>query len=155
MLLGTKTFGESAIETLIPLNGNGAIRLTTARFLTPSGRAIQGKGLEPDLTVSPLKLEKMAQSDRRREADLRGALKNPDKNPDAAKNTATRSRRPQARPRPTPKAPDKDATTATPPKGDQPTVASEDIGTPSDEQLSEAMDVLRGLALVNGRTASR
>src|SRR5207253_1098391 len=78
VLLGTKTFGESAIETIIPLNGNGAIKLTTARFTTPSGRAIQGKGLEPDLTVSPLKLEKVAQADRRREADLRGALKNPD-----------------------------------------------------------------------------
>src|SRR5436190_6184937 len=78
VLLGTKTFGESAIETIIPLNGNGAIKLTTARFVTPSGRAIQGKGLEPDLTVSPLKLEKVAQADRRREADLRGALKNPD-----------------------------------------------------------------------------
>ena len=69
VLLGTKTFGESAIETLIPLNGNGAIRLTTARFETPSGRAIQGKGLDPDLVVSSLKLEKVAQGDRRREAD--------------------------------------------------------------------------------------
>jgi carboxyl-terminal processing protease len=155
VLLGTKTFGESAIETLIPLNGNGAIRLTTARYVTPSGRVIQGKGLEPDLTVSPLKLEKVAQSDRRREADLRGALKNPDarrcrcpKNADA--QPATPGSTPAA-----PKAPDKDAQTATPPKGTQPTVASEDIGTPSDEQLSEAIDVLRGLAFVNGRTASR
>src|SRR5229473_588094 len=78
VLLGTKSFGESAIETIIPLNGNGAIKLTTARFMTPSGRTIQGKGLEPDLDVSPLKLEKVAQADRRREADLRGALKNPD-----------------------------------------------------------------------------
>ena len=52
------------------------------------------------------------------------------------------------------KAPSKDATTATPPKGDQPTVASGDIGTTSDEQLSQAMDVLRGLAIVNGRSAS-
>ena len=94
VLLGTKTFGESAIETLIPLNGNGAIRLTTARFLTPSGRAIHGKGLEPDLTVSPLKLEKVAQADRRREADLRGALKNPD----AAKNPDRRSKNPGPRP---------------------------------------------------------
>src|SRR5438105_1069126 len=54
VLLGTKTFGESAIETIIPLNGNGAIKLTTARFTTPSGKTIQGKGLEPDLNVSPL-----------------------------------------------------------------------------------------------------
>ena len=61
ILVGTKTFGESAIETLIPLNGNGAIRLTTARFKTPGGHAIQGKGLEPDLNVVPVKLERLAQ----------------------------------------------------------------------------------------------
>jgi carboxyl-terminal processing protease len=141
VLLGTKTFGESAIETILPLNGNGAIKLTTARYLTPSGRTIQGKGLEPDLTVSPLKIEKVAQADRRREADLRGALKNPDEKPAAGDKS---------------KVPAKDAasTTATPPKGDQPTVASGDIGTTSDEQLSEAVDVLRGLALVSGRQAA-
>ncbi len=144
VLLGSKTFGESAIETLIPLNGNGAIKLTTARFLTPSGRTIQGKGLEPDLTVSPLKLEKVAQADRLREADLRGALKNPD-----AAKPATPGSTPAGA-----KAPDKTTTTATPPKGDQPSVASGDIGTTSDEQLSEAIDVLRGLAVVSGRTAS-
>lgn len=143
VLLGTKTFGESAIETLIPLNGNGAIRLTTARFLTPSGRPIQGKGLDPDLTVSPLKLEKISQADRRREADLRGALKNPDVKPATPGSTPAGG-----------KAPDTPETKATPPKGDQPTVASGDIGTTSDEQLSEAIDVLRGLAVVSGRTAS-
>jgi carboxyl-terminal processing protease len=147
VLLGTKTYGESAIETIIPLNGRGAIKLTTARFVTPSGRAIQSKGLDPDLTVSPLKLEKVAQADRRREADLRGALKNPDE-----KSSAAHPGGPGA----PDKAPEKPTnTTATPPKGDQPTVASGDIGTTSDEQLSEAMDVLRGLALVSGRTAAR
>jgi carboxyl-terminal processing protease len=145
VLLGSKTFGESAIETLIPLNGNGAIRLTTARFETPSGRPIQGKGLDPDLTVSPLNLEKVAQVDRRREADLRGALKNPDAPPEAKGGEPG-----SAAPKPAPTT-----TAATPPKGDEPTVASGDIGTPSDEQLSEAIDVLRGLALVNGRTAER
>jgi carboxyl-terminal processing protease len=151
VLLGSKTFGESAIETLIPLNGNGAIRLTTARFETPSGRPIQGKGLDPDLTVSPLKLEKVAQVDHRREADLRGALKNPDAAPPeggAAKGGAPGAAANPAKP---PAA----TTAATPPKGDEPTVASGDIGTTSDEQLSEAVDVLRGLALVNGRTAAR
>ena len=148
VLLGSKTFGESAIETVIPLNGNGAIRLTTARFETPSGRPIQGKGLDPDLNVSPLKLEKVAQVDRRREADLRGALKNPDA---ARQEGAAKSGTPGgAAPKPPPST-----TTATPPKGDEPIVASGDIGTTSDEQLSEAIDVLRGLALVNGRTAAR
>jgi carboxyl-terminal processing protease len=146
VLLGTKTYGESGIETVLPLNGNGAIRLTTARYQTPSGRTIQGKGLDPDLNVSPLKLEKVAQSDRRREADLRGALKNPDAERSAGKPGA---------PGAPSKAPDKDSnTTATPPKGDQPTVASGDIGSSSDEQLNQAQDVLRGLAIVSGRTAS-
>jgi carboxyl-terminal processing protease len=140
VLLGGKTFGESAIETWIPLNGKGAIRLTTSRFVTPSGNPIHGKGLEPDLAVSPLKLEKLAQADRRREADLRGALRNPDA--------------PPATPGPTP-VPDSTPTTAAPPTGDQPTVAAGDIGTMSDEQLSEAIDVLRGLALLSGRTAAR
>jgi carboxyl-terminal processing protease len=145
VLLGSKTFGESAIETLIPVPGNnGAIRLTTARFLTPSGHAIQGKGIEPDLVVSPLKLEKVSLADRRREAVLRGALKNLDAVPPAGGATPKN---------PTP--PNKSETTATPPKGDQPTVATGDIGTASDEQLSEALDVLRGLALASGRTASR
>ena len=146
VLLGGKTFGESAIETLIPLNGNGAIRLTTARFVTPSGRPIQGKGLAPDLSVSPLKLEKFAQADRRREADLRGALKNPEANKPSGDSKVTP---PGGAPA---KQPD---TKAVPPKRDQPTVASGDIGTTSDEQLSEAVDVLRGLALISGRTAAR
>jgi carboxyl-terminal processing protease len=146
VLLGTKTFGESAIETLIPLNGEGAIRLTTSRYLTPSGRTINGKGLEPDLTVSPLKLEKLAQADRRREADLRGALKNTDKEP--------------ATPNATPPAKDSENTddktsATTPPKDKQAVVATGDIGTQNDEQLIEAIDVLRGLALISGRTAAR
>ena len=158
VLLGSKTFGESAIETIIPLNGNGAIKLTTARFTTPSGRAIQGKGLDPDLTVSPLKLEKVAQADRRREADLRGALKNPaDTGPDAAKSGApapTSGAAPGDAPS-VPPAPGKEPSATTQPaKGEQPSVASGDIGTTSDEQLSEAIDVLRGLALVNGRTTA-
>ena len=151
VLLGTKTFGESAIETLIPLNGEGAIRLTTSRYLAPSGRAIHGKGLEPDLTVSPLKLEKLAQADRRREADLRGALKNTDKEADGAERgpagqrtrQRTRTRKPS------------DKTSAAPPKEQQAVVATGDMGTQSDEQLIQAIDVLRGLALVSGRTASR
>jgi carboxyl-terminal processing protease len=144
VLLGTKTFGESSIESVIPLNGNGAIRLTTARYQTPSGRVIQGKGLEPDLTVQPIKIEKIAQGDRRREADLRGALKNPDQ-PSGAAATPDNA---------APAAQTPSATTA-PAKGEAQSVASGDIGTANDEQLAEALDVLRGLAIASGRTASR
>lgn len=148
VLLGTKTFGESSIESIIPLNGNGAIRLTTARFETPSGRPIQGKGLEPDLTVQPLKVEKLAQIDRQREADLRGALKNPD----AAADTKPA---PEAKPAPDAGVPAGTKPSATTAPTEAPTVATGDMGTASDEQLSEAVDVLRGLAVVNGKTASR
>ena len=136
VLLGTKSFGESSIESLIPLPGNGAIRLTTARFMTPSGRRIQGKGLDPDLTVMPLKLEKLAQGDRRREADLRGALKNTDPIAPSGKDTGAKPTR---------------GAGSTAAADDAPSVATEDMGSASDEQLSEAADVLRGLALVSGR----
>ncbi len=158
VLLGTKTFGESAIESTIPLNGNGAVRLTTARYLTPSGRAIQGKGLEPDLIVAPLKLERLAQGDRRREADLRGALKNtdpvgPNAKPQAAPTGAARP--PAGAPGASPANPPGTApSAATPPAGTTaPTVATGDIGTANDEQLAEALDVLRGLAMVSARNA--
>jgi carboxyl-terminal processing protease len=130
VLVGTRSFGESSIESLIPLQGNGAIRLTTARFMTPSGQNVQGKGLTPDLTVMPLKLAKLPQGDRRREADLRGALKNTDPVPAGAKDSgAKESGGKQA----------------------APSLATSDIGSAADEQLSEAEDMLRGLALVSGR----
>jgi carboxyl-terminal processing protease len=154
VLLGTKTFGESGIESVIPLPGSGAIRLTTARYVTPSGRAIQGKGLDPDLTVSPLKLEKLAQADHRREADLRGALKNPDSQPKGATPGGGDKTAPSGD-KTAPGGDKQPAAGATPSKSDQPNVAAGDIGTTSDEQLSQAVDVLRGLALLSGRTAQR
>jgi carboxyl-terminal processing protease len=130
--LGTKSFGESSIESLLPLGNGGAIRLTTARFTTPNGREIQGKGLEPDLGVSSLKLAKLGRGEGRHEADLPGALKNPDQ----------------------PAKPPADAppgATATPAPVEAPSVATGDMGSTSDEQLTQAIDVLRGLALIGKR----
>ena len=155
VLVGTKTFGESAIETLLPLGGNGAVRLTTGRFETPSGRPIQGKGLDPDLVVSPLKLEKIVQSDLLREADLRGALKNPDAVQPKSNTGASKGAVPGAAPGGKAAPAKSPIIAAVPPKGDQPNVASGDIGTHSDEQLSEAVDVLHGLAVASGRSAAR
>jgi len=137
VLLGTQTFGDSSIESVIPLPGNGAIRLTTSRFMTPTGRQIQGKGLNPDLVVIALKLEKLGHGDRRREADLRGALKNTDP-------IGPGSEPPAQVPANAP---------VNSPKTEAPSVATGDIGSPSDEQLTQAMDVLRGLALVTSRPA--
>jgi len=136
--LGTKSFGESAIETLIPLGNGGAIRLTTARFTTPNGRDIQGKGLEPDLGVNPLKLAKLGHGEGRHEADLPGALKNPDQ-------AAAAPAKPPADAPP--------GATPTPASEEPPSVATGEIGTTSDEQLTQAIDVLRGLSLVGRRAA--
>ena len=135
VLLGSKTFGESSIVSLIPLSEGGAIRLTTARFTTPLGREIQGKGLDPDLAVTSLKLARLAQGQMRREADLPGALKNPDQAADKLPANAP------------------PGAIATPAPDEAPAVATEDIGSASDEQLVQAVDVLRGLSLVNRRTA--
>ena len=50
-IIGTRSFGKGSVQTIIPLGANGALRLTTARYYTPSGRSIQAKGIEPDIEV--------------------------------------------------------------------------------------------------------
>ncbi|MEC8086738.1 MAG: S41 family peptidase [Pseudomonadota bacterium] len=80
IVLGTRTFGKGSVQTIIPLSGNGAIRLTTARYYTPSGRSIQAKGIEPDILVDQAKVEKITRPGVKREEDLRGRLENPSDN---------------------------------------------------------------------------
>ena len=76
IVLGTTSFGKGSVQTIIPLSGNGAMRLTTARYYTPSGRSIQGTGIDPDIVVEQARIEKVETGPQRREADLRGALDN-------------------------------------------------------------------------------
>jgi carboxyl-terminal processing protease len=76
-IVGTRSFGKGSVQTIIPLGSNGALRLTTARYYTPSGRSIQAKGIEPDVLVEeelPDDLKKVAKS-AESEANLRGHLK--------------------------------------------------------------------------------
>ncbi|HJU19164.1 MAG TPA: S41 family peptidase [Stellaceae bacterium] len=128
VLVGTKSFGDGAIETLIPLDSGGAIRLTTSRFLTPGGTEIQGKGITPDLTVTPVKVETLVSAETLHEADLPGALKNPD----------AAASKPQA---------------SAAPAHHGPAVATSEIGSKKDAQLTEAVDVLRGLAVYSRRAS--
>jgi carboxyl-terminal processing protease len=76
-LIGTRSFGKGSVQTIIPLGGgNGALRLTTARYYTPSGRSIQAQGVTPDIEVLqdvPDNLK--SQIDSKGEASLRGHLK--------------------------------------------------------------------------------
>jgi carboxyl-terminal processing protease len=82
-IIGTRSFGKGSVQTIIPLGStNGAIRLTTARYYTPSNRSIQAKGIDPDIVVEQelpddLK-DKIANEKPRGEASLRGHLRNPD-----------------------------------------------------------------------------
>ena len=78
-VIGTRSFGKGSVQTIIPLGGNGAIRLTTARYYTPNNRSIQAKGIDPDIVIQqelPEELKSKVKEKPRGEAGLRGHLKN-------------------------------------------------------------------------------
>ena len=128
IVMGTRSFGKGSVQTIIPLGPHGAMRLTTAHYYTPSGRSIQQKGIEPDILVEQAKLETVAEGQRRREADLRGALKNPnEKEPP----------KPAVVPKPDEQKPGEESETPqeVPAQPDQ------------DYQLLRAVDLLRGISL--------
>ena len=134
LVLGTKSFGKGSVQTIIPLSGHGAMRLTTARYFTPSGRSIQAVGIEPDIVVEQARIEKVTQATRRRESDLRGALdngngtgKSDEKKPDGTS---------KAKP---------DGADA---GGDGKEAKKP---APEDYQLGRALDLLRGLSLFSDR----
>ncbi len=83
VIIGTQTFGKGSVQTIMPVEGEGAIRLTTARYYTPSGRSIQALGVAPDIIVEQRPPEEVAEGEdtatdmpMRTEADLRGSLEN-------------------------------------------------------------------------------
>ena len=78
VIMGEKSFGKGSVQTVLPTSSGGAVKLTTARYYTPSGRSIQAEGIEPDVALAPLKLETvdMSKYERISEADLSGHLKN-------------------------------------------------------------------------------
>ena len=127
IVLGTRSFGKGSVQTIIPLPGHGAMRLTTARYYTPSGRSIQAKGIAPDLVVKPASIELAEGVEARRESDLRGALEN---GGEGAPKPAEDS-------------------------GDKAAIAPEKMERlRGDYQLSRAVDLLRGLKLFQERTAN-
>jgi carboxyl-terminal processing protease len=120
VVIGTQTFGKGSVQTIMPLGNNTAIKLTTARYYTPSGRSIQAKGITPDLIVE----EPGTQLARLREADLQRHLANGEKEAD---KTAPRAK-------PAAVAP---ATPAEPPKPIE-------LGSKDDFQLAQAIAHLKG-----------
>ncbi len=118
ILIGTRSFGKGSVQTIIPLAGHGAMRLTTARYYTPSGRSIQAKGIDPDIVVEAAKIEHAPQKDDK-------TAQAGDKKPAAGDKAA-----------------------------EQNTVDPTIIGTAEDYQLARAVDMLRGIALFNGRVVN-
>ena len=147
VLLGTRSFGKGSVQTIIQLPGHGAMRLTTARYYTPSGRSIQAKGIEPDI-VGRAGQDREARrvAEVRHEADLRGALKNTDQT----------QRRRQARPAGDQRRPAPTCRRARRPvePQDNSGVDPNVLGTAADYQLARALDMLRGVALFNNKASN-
>lgn len=95
VILGTKSFGKGSVQTVIPLPGHGAMRLTTSRYYTPSGHSIQAKGITPDIEVQPAKIEVIKSEKMRLEADLRKRLQNLEDEKERAK-AKTEAAKPEA-----------------------------------------------------------
>src|SRR6266851_4132156 len=120
ILLGTRSFGKGSVQTIIPLPGHGAMRLTTARYYTPSGRSIQAKGIDPDIVVEAAKIERSS-ADKKDDKSAAAADKKEDKSESAAEKSSV-----------------------------DPSI----MGTADDYQLARAVDMLRGIALFNGRVVN-
>ena len=121
IILGSKTFGKGSVQTILPLSGGTALKLTTARYFTPSGRSIQAEGITPDIELESLKLATVEKSlDPLSEANLSGHLDNGNGKKDKGKK-----------------------------KDDE----AEDNGdlAQSDYQLYEALNMLKGLSILQER----
>src|SRR5438874_3972052 len=131
VVIGTKSFGKGSVQTIIPLAGHGAMRLTTARYYTPSGRSIQARGIDPDIVVEAAKIAKEEKpGDKKDDKSAKAGDKKDDK---SAKKDDKKDEK-------------KDDSAA-----DQGAVDPAVIGTADDYQLARAVDMLRGIALFNGR----
>jgi len=88
VIMGEKSFGKGSVQTILPTSNGAAVKLTTARYFTPSGRSIQAQGIEPDVTVARVKLESLDKGEFTpvKEADLSRHLQNGNKTEDAKKN---------------------------------------------------------------------
>lgn len=136
VVLGTKSFGKGSVQTVIPLTGHGAMRLTTARYYTPSGHSIQAKGITPDIIVEQAKIEPVKPEGKQLlEADLKGRLKSEDELTKTRNGAALIVKDKDK----------KDSSDKETGKKEAKESRKGDLSTEEDFQLSRALDLLRAL----------
>ena len=147
LVLGTQTFGKGSVQTVLPLPGNTAIKLTTARYYTPLGRSIQAKGIVPDITVEET-ANGTTGGQRLREADLDHHLTN-DKEKGTATSTGSVTPAKETPAKPQSKTPAKPKDSNGKENGDEPAEPpSRELASKSDYQLNQALNLLKGLQIM-------
>lgn len=122
IIMGNQTFGKGSVQTILPMDNGSALKLTTARYFTPSGRSIQASGISPDIELEQVRVAKVERrSQRVKEADLAGHLKNGEEKDNASSR-------------------------ATGASGDE---AEEQSLAQRDFALYEALNLLKGLHILN------
>ncbi|MDR2240823.1 MAG: S41 family peptidase [Zoogloeaceae bacterium] len=144
VVMGTQTFGKGSVQTILPLANNTAIKLTTARYYTPSGRSIQAKGIVPDILVE--ETANGSSSPRLREADLERHLEN-DRDGGSEKDKESPAPKPQSK---APAKGDKEGKPAKEEDDEEPPPRFE-IASKNDYQLNQAINLLKGLQIIQGR----
>ena len=137
VIMGTQTFGKGSVQTVIPLSNNTAIKLTTARYYTPSGRSIQAKGITPDILVEETP-NGASRGAFLREADLDRHLNN-DKDPDAETKSEVKPETKTDKSRGKKEKSDND---------DDAARAPPEFASKNDYQLSQALNLLKALQIV-------
>ena len=135
VIMGTQTFGKGSVQTVLPLPGNAAIKLTTARYYTPNGRSIQAKGIEPDIVVE--ETQEGGRPPYLREADLSGHLTN-DRDSSANQPKEKKNDEKERGNRPENEAP----------------WHRIEYTSASDYQFQQAINLLKGLSIVQKQAAS-
>ena len=125
IIMGTRTFGKGSVQTIFPLGNNTGVKLTTARYYTPSGRSIQAEGIKPDIPLEPLKVAKAEDNgfEPIKEADLTHHLQNGD----ADKQKGAQN------------------------KADEAAQSADENLASKDYALHEALNLLKGLDILNSR----
>ena len=139
-LMGAQTFGKGSVQTIRPLPGETALKITTARYYTPAGRAIQAKGITPDVFLDETAEGNVFAALRMREADLAKHLEGADEKKDPARDKAREDARTRLE--------EQLAKSKEPPK------PLPEFGSAEDWPLRQALNQLRGLPVVASKTAT-